>query len=135
MVTSAINRADTAVTKNTDCISFLQRTIENLGINATPKSLINNLKSFEKDGKIYNDSPKSQFGAVVYYRDGGIYINKEGYTSYLYASLIHEIFHDYKDVYNENLEAAMRKADSAWGPMSQIRNSITGLVARNCGGL
>ena len=68
------------------------------------------------------------------------------YTSFLYATLIHEAFHLYGPE-NEQILPEMKKADrtvagpfKGWGPLALPGPpgqslAITGLVARHCGGL
>lgn len=126
---AAISKADTLV-DNKNCNKFLTDVINNLGLkNVTPQGLVTMLSQPEL---IVDKHHKSQRGAVVYEEGGRIYIAADGgYTSHLWASLLHEAFHLFKGVDNENLQKKMAKA-SVWGPDPYVENPITGYISANC---
>ena len=127
---TAIDDAESAVKKKR-CHDFLADVISNLGLDITPKGLvdmltqpgttiIDNAKPLGTEGALWTNRRRQEIG-----------ITAEGYTSYLWASLIHEAFHLFKGIDNHILEPALAKA-SVWGPDPYINNDLTGYIVRNC---
>jgi len=101
------------------------------GNQLTASSLVGMLGSHN----IQDNAPRDQTGGPAYTNNGVVHLTSSAYTSYLYATLIHEAFHLTKGLYNDDLSAAMKKADEGWGPLPGAGDERTGYVARSCGGL
>lgn len=137
--TSALERATNAVRNaDSECSQFLQSVIDALKIkfsklqNMAPADLVNALKT---PGVIEDNAPGRGHTGVAYTDNGVISLRPSAYTSYLYATLIHEAFHLFGPE-NEDLLSAMKSYQpNGWGPLPGAGDDRTGYVARYCGGM
>jgi RHS repeat-associated protein len=144
---AAITRAANAVKdKNGECYRFLDFVIKGLshlsydmtdssGNLLTPETLVGLLT--QPNTKIVDNAarPSNHMFARAWTEKGNIYLSTDAYTSYLYATLIHESFHlkgpETTKFHNDMLQL-MYKFQRGSRPLYDMEER-TGLIAKHCG--